>query len=339
MIEPKHRLEAVRFWPSTGRVSLGWATDGANRHDSILSLGSYADIVGHPPIDGARQGIMVRSSGRRRKRQQRSAQQQNGGSASRSQRAESERLTTVDSETFLETRRRRGAERVNIDDLMAQSEIVFRISEKDIVSQLCIECFEFTASASRNAAAAVEVLERLDHANDPHLITALKKYVEDTGQALKEVDNRLKRARSSLEDLFPEIPGKAQDATTWRNLIRRRDVIAHRILSVDDIQVREEANRDFRTLYSLLRNIHFVPTMTNFDRGRSFAVGIRSEVLRRLPPVKPGGESTELGMSVVLVCEDIQHDLLVFRLARSPHDRLLIASTYLGNIRITCEWL
>ena len=251
--------------------------------------------------------------------------------------AEPGRLIRVNASSFIAKRERRGAKRVEVDELMEQSEIVFQISENDIVSELCIECMEFMASASRNAAAAVDVLERLDESMDPHLLAALRKYVEDTGLALKEVDNRLKNRRSSLTDLFPEFSDNSADVATWRSLIGRRDVIAHRILSVDDMRVREEANRDFKTLYSLLRNINFVPTMIDWDSGRIFAIRLRAEVLRRLPAVDPGSKPQEIGTSVILVCEDIKHGLLTFRVARSPQDTLLFASTRVGSVRITVQ--
>ena len=89
----------------------------------------------------------------------------------------------------------------------------------------------------------------------------------------------------------------------------------------------EPANRDFNTLYRLLRNINFVPTMTDCDSGSIFEVIMRPEVLRHLPLVNPGSEPDDIGKSIILVCQDIQHGLLAFRLARSPHDHLQIAST------------
>lgn len=247
-------------------------------------------------------------------------------------------MKAIDLEGFLAERQRRGARRVDIGALMEQGEIVFPISPQAVVSQLCIDCMEFMASAARDASAALDVLDRLEGANDPHLDRALRKYVEDTGLALKEVDNRVKRAESSLAELFPEVPDNCTDAASWRDLIGRRDVIAHRILSVDDVRVRQEAQRDFSTLYSLLRNINFVPTLTDWDSGRLFAVRMRAEAIRRLPPLEPDGSATEIGTSLILVCEDIQHGLLTFRVARSAEDQLLFSSSRVGSVSITVQF-
>ncbi len=247
-------------------------------------------------------------------------------------------VKTIGLESFLAERQGRGARRVDLGALMEQGEIVFRISPHAVVSQLCIDCMEFMSSAARDASAAVDVLDRLEGANDRHLDRALRKYVEDTGLALKEVDNRLKNAGSSLAELFPEVPDTRTDSASWRDLIGRRDVIAHRILSVDDVRVRREAQRDFRTLYRLLGNINFVPTVTDWDNGRLFDVRMRTAAIRRLPPVEPGGPATEIGTSVILVCEDIQHGLLTFRVARSAEDQLLFSSSRVGSVSITVQF-
>ena len=223
--------------------------------------------------------------------------------------------------------------------MVEQAEVIFTIPTNGEVSQLGVDCMEFMASAARNAAAAVRVLERLDEADDPDLVTALKKYVEDTGEALKNVDHRLQRSSSSLAELFPELPSDDALATTWRDLIARRDVIAHRILSVDDARVREEAARDFKTLHSLLRNIYFAPTTTDMDRGRSFPFMMRSEVISRLPAVEAGSKASELGTAVIFVFEDVQHGLQAFRCARSHENKVLVASTLPGTAsRFTIQW-
>ena len=273
---------------------------------------------------------MARSRKRRPQRQPQSPRKRDGGAAGRSQYPKTKRVIKVSGEQFLATLQRRGAERLDVDELMEQAEVILTISRNSEVSQLCVECMEFMASAARNAAGAVRVLERLDEADDPDLVTALKKYVEDTGEALKNVDDRLQRSGSSLAELFPELSSDDALATTWRDLIARRNVIAHRILSVDDARVREEAARDFKTLHSLLRNIHFVPTTTDMDRGRGFPVMMRAEAIRRLPAVEAGSNASELGTAVIFVFEDIQRGMQAFRCARSPENKLLVASTLTG---------
>lgn len=227
---------------------------------------------------------------------------------------------------FSDERARRGARAVDLETLYAESAAVFAFSPDDVISELSVECMEFMLSAARSAASAISVLDCPDSKDDPHLSTALKKYVEDTGEALKQVDNRLRKADSSLEGLFPDLLG--DDAADWRSLIGRRDVIAHQVLTVDDSRVRAEANRDFRTLLSLLENINFVPVMTDRSSGRIFGVQLRSEVLHRLPAVESGSDVTAvIGGSLIFVCHDIEHGLVTYRLARSPEDELLVASS------------
>ena len=235
---------------------------------------------------------------------------------------------------FQAERQKRGARTVDLETLYAQSAIVFAFSPQDVISELCVECMEFMLSAARSAASAISVLDSPDSNDDSHLATALKKYVEDTGEALKQVDNRLKKADSSLEGLFPDLLG--HEAAAWRSLIGRRDVIAHQVLTVDDNRVRAEANRDFRTLLSLLENINFVPVMTDRTNRKIFGVQLRAEVLHRLPAVEPGSDVTAvIGGSLIFVCHDTEHGLLTYRLARSPEDKLLVASSRPGAFSVS----
>ena len=246
------------------------------------------------------------------------------------------KITTADPRTFLAERQRRGARVVDVETLFEQSVVTFEYSSDDLLSDTCIECEEFLASAARNAASAIEVLERLAAGDDAHLRAALKKYVEDTGEALKQVDDRLKKGGSSLDELFPDLPSRADDTAAWRDLIGRRDVIAHKILTVDDDLVRQEADRDFRTLHGLLRNIHFVPTVSNLRDGQMFKMHLRAEELHRLPPVQPGSDVTAVpGSSLILVCQDMQQGMLTFRLARSHDNRLQLASSVVGNYNLS----
>lgn len=235
---------------------------------------------------------------------------------------------------FLAVREKRGGRAVDPETLYEQSGIVFEFSPEDVVSELCVECMEFMLSAAQNAASAVGVLDCPDFDSHPHLMTALKKYVEDTGEALKQVDNRLRKAGSSLEGLFPDLLG--HDAAAWRSLVGRRDVIAHQVLTVDDNRVRAEANRDFRVLLSLLENINFVPVMTDHSNGRTFGVQLRAEVLHRLPAVEPDSDAAAvIGGSLIFVCHDAEQGLLTYRLARSPEDRLLFASSHPGAFNMS----
>ena len=196
--------------------------------------------------------------------------------------------TTGDVASWLAKRERHGATRVEMDAMFDDAVVFFPVPTSRPIAEPCVEMSEFVSAASRSAVAAVEVLDRPNTEDDPHLVTALKKYVEDTGQALKEVDNRLKKLHSGLNELFPEIP-------SWKALIRRRDVIAHKILTLDNDKVRKEADRDFRALCQLLPNIHFAPTVTDLEQGIGPEVVFRSNQIRKLAPSEGRPKSLRAG--------------------------------------------
>ena len=160
---------------------------------------------------------------------------------------------------------------------------------------------------------------------DVDLMNALKKYVEDTCEAIKEVDNELKRNGSSLEKLLFEIPGESDDQVSWRNLIGRRDVIAHKLLTVDDERVYREAERDFGLLEELISRVYFVPIKTDFGAGRGAAPLMRVEVLDKLTP-SVGGERPRIGTSVVFVFEDLADGFVCLRMGRTKTNKITLAA-------------
>ena len=238
------------------------------------------------------------------------------------------RTTITDSASWIAERERRGATRVEMDEMFDDAVVVFPASTGSPIAEPCVEMYEFMSAATRSAAAGVEVLDRLNTEDDPHLVAALKRYVEDTGQALKEVDNRLKKLHSGLNELFPEI-------SSWKGLISRRDVIAHRILTLDDDKVREEADRDFRALCQLLSNIHFAPTIIDLEQGIGPKVAIRSNYLRELVPSEANQEAFVLGGALVVVCLDARKGIVTFRLGRSPDNKALLAISHPGEYTFT----
>ena len=241
-------------------------------------------------------------------------------------------LSTTDSESWLAERERRGATRVKANEVFDYGAVVFRVPSSRPIAEPCVEMYEFMSAAARSAVAAVEVLDRLNTEDDPHLVAALKRYVEDTGQALKEVENRLKTLDSGLNELFPEI-------SSWRELISRRDVIAHKILTLDNAKVREEADRDFRSLCRLLSNINFAPAIIDLEQGIGPEVYIRSNQLRKLAPSEAGQKAFVLGGTLVVVCLDARKGIVTFRLGRSPDNKVLFAVSHPGEFRFTVSKL
>lgn len=238
------------------------------------------------------------------------------------------RTTTTDSATWLARRERHGATRVEMDEMFEDAVVIFSVSTNKPIAEPCVEMSEFIAAAARSAVEGVKVLDRLNTEDDPHLVAALKRYVEETGEALKNVDCRLKKLHSGLNELFPEI-------SSWKSLIGRRDVIAHQILTLDDNRIREEADRDFRALCQLLSNIHFAPTFIDIEQGIGPEVCVRSDLLRQLAPSEAGQEGFAPGGAVVIVCLDARKGIVAFRFGRGPDNQALLAASHPGEYRFT----
>ena len=229
-----------------------------------------------------------------------------------------------------------GATQVEMADLMEQAQVVWQIRAEDTVSETCIHAEELIASGARNCRSALEVMARMDGAegsSDPDLATALKKYVEDACEAIKQVDNALKEKESDLAKLIFEVPDRSQHEMSWRDLIGRRDVIAHNLLTVDDQRIHREAKRDFGSLHELLSRLYFVPVKTHFEVGRGFSPLLKSEAVRLLSPAEPGRKPT-IGQSLIFICEDEKRGFLAYRAGRSAKNHVLFTGPA-GTLQIT----
>ena len=224
-----------------------------------------------------------------------------------------------------------GATQVELRELFKESQIIWQLRPDQEISDTCIQLEEFMSSAARNARSALDVIDRmrgLGNLQDRDLLTALKKYVEDACEAVKVVDNKLKDNGSSLESLLGEIPNETLDGeVSWRNLIGRRDVIAHRLLTVDDNKVYREAVRDFGSLHQLLSKTYFVPVKTDWASDRGFSPLVKTDALRNLAPSK-ANTIPSIGQSLIFVCEDKQEGFLSFRVGRSQDNKMLFAASH-----------
>ena len=225
---------------------------------------------------------------------------------------------------------RHGARRVDMGQIARESQVIQHIGPNDEISETCIRSEEFLSSATRNAKSALDVISRMhesENLKDHHLLTALKKYVEDACEAIKVVDSTLERENSSLQSLLIEIPNEtSEDEASWRNLVARRDVIAHRLLTVDDDKVYREAVRDFASLHQLLSRVYFVPVKTDIASGTGFSPLLRTEVLHNLTP-SVHGATPQIGESLIFICEDKVEGFLSFRLGRSEENKILVSSS------------
>lgn len=220
-----------------------------------------------------------------------------------------------------------GATQVAMADLVDQAQILWHIGSDDPVSETCIHAEETMASGARSCRRALNVLARIQRtrgAQDADLATALKKYVQDTCEAIKQVDNALRKKGSDLATLLFEIPDRSQGEMSWRNLIGRRDVIAHQLLTVDDQRVQREAQRDFNSLHQLLSRVHFALVKSNLEAGRTFLPMFRGDAVQRLSPGESGSKPTT-GQGLIFVFEDEKRGFLAFRLGRSANNEILIA--------------
>lgn len=221
-----------------------------------------------------------------------------------------------------------GASRVSIEELVTKGQIIWAFGSNREVSAACVHAEEFMSSAANTCRRAIRILARMrsgDGRNDVDLMTALKKYVEDTCGAIKEVDNELKRNGSSLEKLLFEIPGESNDQVSWRNLIGRRDVIAHQLLTVDDGRVFREAERDFGSLEELISRVYFAPIKTEFRAGRGASPLMRMGILKKLLPVV-NGERPQIGASVVFVFEDVVDGFVCLRMGRTKSNKIALST-------------
>ena len=233
---------------------------------------------------------------------------------------------------------RHGATQVELRELYKESEIIWQIRPDHEISDVCIQLEEFMSSAARNSQSALQVIDRMSCSGNPQdrdLLTALKKYVEDACEAIKVVDNTLKENGATLEALLFEIPNEASsDEVSWRNLIGRRDVIAHRLLSVDDGRVYDEAKRDFGLLHRLLSKIWFVPVKTDLASGKGFGAPLRMDALRKLAP-SDYGQSPRIGESLIFICEDKVKGFVAVRLGRTENNKLLIGASFVGSFHFS----
>ena len=233
-----------------------------------------------------------------------------------------------------------GAEEVTVGELIERSLVSWRLGPDEEISRTCIGLEEFNASAARNAEKALRVIKRATvngGLRDRDLLTALKKYVEDTCEALRVVDNRLKKKVSDLDTLFAEVPNEStNDDMSWRNLIGRRNVIAHNLLTVDDERVYCEAVRDFGNLHQLLSRTYFVPKYTDLAAGRGFDPLIRADAIRMLLPASVG-KTPGIGESLIFVCEDRQYGFVSIRLGRTKENRALFSISHAPS-RIRLEF-
>ena len=135
----------------------------------------------------------------------------------------------------------------------------------------------------------------------------------------------MKRNGSSLESPLFEIPGRSDDRVSWRGLIGCREVIAHRLLTVDDNRVYTEAERDFGSLHRLISRVYFAPIRADFRSRPGPRPLTQTKALKDLTPVEPG-EPPRIGNSLVLIIEDATDGFVRVRMGRSRNTKVVLAT-------------
>ena len=150
------------------------------------------------------------------------------------------------------------------------------------------------------------------------------------------MDDGLKSNGSSIVELLPEIPQEAEGGNaSWRNLIGRRDVIAHQLLTVDAKRVYQEAVRDFKPLHQLLSYVSFVPVKTDLESGQlGFSPMINMKWFENLKPASAGQPPT-IGTALTFICDDESLGFVAIRLGMTDQRRVLISASRKMNLPLS----
>ena len=138
------------------------------------------------------------------------------------------------------------------------------VTDGDEASDTCVQSQKRLLIAARNCREALDLMASMDGPENRHLVTALKKYIEDACEAIKQIDNLLKAKGTSLEKILVEIPGKSTDGLSWKSIIGLRDVLAHK-LTLDNTRFYREASQSCAPLYDLLTRVYFIPFKDGHD--------------------------------------------------------------------------
>jgi len=219
---------------------------------------------------------------------------------------------------------RHGATGTSKETLIDEGQIIWQIGSNDKISETCIHAEEMMSCAARNCRDALDFIARMERAQDRDLSAALGTYVQNTCEAMKQVDNALEKKRTNLAKLLFEVPGGSSDDMSWRNLIARQEVMAHKLLTLDDEGIQSEVRRDLGALYELLSRVYFVPVETRLEDGRGFRPRIEVGAMRQLQPCEPGTKPV-IGRSLIFIFEDEADGFSAFRLGLSTNDTILLA--------------
>ena len=195
----------------------------------------------------------------------------------------------------------------------------------DEVSDTCVQSQDRLLTAARNCREALDLMASMNGPDNRHLVTALKKYVEDTCEAIKQIDNLLRAKGTSLEKILVEIPGESKGGLSWKSIVGLRDVLAHK-LKLDNTRFYREASQSCAPLYDLLARVYFAPVKTHTTAGEPLlSPSIKREALVNLVPYGDGEDRTpEIAKTLVFICENRSGEFLFFRVGRTTNSKQLL---------------
>lgn len=100
----------------------------------------------------------------------------------------------------------------------------------------------------KSAAGAIDIVSQPRTEANPHLPAALKNYAYEVAESLRQVEDLLRKAGTSLDELFDEYP-------EWKDLRGLRTLLAHHLLQIDSRRLMKEVGESFPKLLDFLSRI------------------------------------------------------------------------------------
>ena len=183
---------------------------------------------------------------------------------------------------------------------------------------------------------AVVLAQKLGHGNlseDDDLFWALAKYAENVQECIVQLDNM----SDSILKCLVEFPLRSDGGSTnWTDLKGMRSRLAHNFWSIHAHILWETVTTDFVELKQIISSLSISTTIGDFDDQPRGAVS--REQFLELSPTKEG-ESVELGNSLPFLYFDSHGLAQCFRLGRTSDNRILVAHSKPGTVRISIGYI
>ena len=164
---------------------------------------------------------------------------------------------------------------------------------------------------------------------DDDLFWSLAKYAENVQECAVQLD----KINKSVFPCLSEFPMKSeQDELSWAGLKGMRIRLAHKFWDIDPTVVWSTVTRDFPQLESLLGSLVVSDSIGAIEDQP--VIAIEGKRFRELPPAEEGA-TIELGKSIPFLYFDSSGKAQCLRIGRSLENRLLLAHSKTGSVRMT----